>query len=137
MASARRILTYGMALVGLLATLYAAAQLLDLLLATLLLPGGADIRQDLSLYLATLLVGLPLWLVAATAAQRRARRTLEERDARERRGDPVRRTVARAGRAGRARCARDGPRLAGSDRRRRAARGLWRGLALPRPHRVG
>jgi hypothetical protein len=85
MASARRILTYGMALVGLFATLYAAAKLLDLLLATLLLPGSADIRQDLSLYLAFLLVGLPLWLGPATAAQRRARRTVAERDARARR----------------------------------------------------
>src|SRR5581483_11836330 len=55
-----------------------------------LLPHGiaassGDTRQELSLYLATLLVGLPLWLGAATAANRRAGRTVEERDAVERR----------------------------------------------------
>jgi hypothetical protein len=89
MASARRILTYGMALVGLFAALFAASNLLRLLLTTLLLHGSpsasGDTRQELSLYLATLIVALPLWLGAATAANRRARQSAEERDARERR----------------------------------------------------
>jgi hypothetical protein len=90
MASARRILTYSIALVGLFATLSAATLLLNLLLTALLLPrglpqGSGVLRQELSLYLATLMVGLPLWLVAAIAAHRRARRTVVERDARARR----------------------------------------------------
>ncbi|MDB5056587.1 MAG: hypothetical protein JWO59_59, partial [Chloroflexi bacterium] len=90
MASARRLLTYGMALVGLFAVLFAASNLLSLLLAAPLLHAGlsggvTDIRQEASLYLATLIVGLPLWLGAITAANRRARQTTEERDARERR----------------------------------------------------
>lgn len=84
MASARRIFTYGTALVGLVVTLYAAEHLLDLLLAALLLHND-DTRRDLSLYLATLIVGAPLWLGAAIAANRRARGTAAERDAVERR----------------------------------------------------
>jgi Domain of unknown function (DUF5671) len=90
MDSARRILTYGMALVGLFTTLYAASHMLSLLLARLLhnsrLPSNTgDVRRDLSLYLAALIVGLPLWLGAASMANRRARQTAEERDALERR----------------------------------------------------
>jgi hypothetical protein len=89
MESARRILTYGVVLLGLFTALYASSHLLSLLLTTLLAPhsladGAGDVRQDLSLYLAALIVGLPLWLGAATAANRQAREAADERNACER-----------------------------------------------------
>lgn len=90
MAVARRIYLYLLAFAGLLTVLYAAASMLALIVARSTLEastilGTGDLRARASLYLAQLVVGLPIWLGHWLVAQRAAARSAEERDAPERR----------------------------------------------------
>ncbi len=86
----RRLFRYVLAFAGLLTVLYAVTGLLGLALTTLTLQsstlsGGEDTRIRASLYLAELIIGLPIWLALWISSQRRARASLEERNAPERR----------------------------------------------------
>src|ERR671917_636214 len=90
MAVARRAYLYVMAFAGLMAVLYAAAGMLALIVSWLTLRsstllGAGDLRERASLYLAALVVGLPIWLGHWLLAQRLVERAPEERAALERR----------------------------------------------------
>lgn len=92
MAVARRTYLYVLAFAGLLTVLYAASGLLALLVnqfvltvAGSVLVGAADLRTRASLYLAALVVGLPIWLGHWLIAERAVARAPEERAAVERR----------------------------------------------------
>src|SRR5438094_803233 len=90
MAAARRVYLYVMAFAGLMVSLYAVAGMLAVLVAQPVLQssallGASDLRSRTSLYLAELVVGLPIWLGHWLVAERFARRSPEERDAPERR----------------------------------------------------
>ena len=90
MAAARRVYLYVMAFAGLMVSLYAVAGMVAVLVAQPVLQssallGASDLRSRTSLYLAELVVGLPIWLGHWLVAERFARRSPEERDAPERR----------------------------------------------------
>ena len=80
MATARRVYLYAMAFAGLLAVLFAVSGLAALFVATLTLQaqtllGVVSTRTQVSLYLAALIVGLPLLLGHLIAAEREAARS--------------------------------------------------------------
>ena len=86
----QRMLIYIICLAALLAVLYATASLLALIvmIATQpasVLPGLDEIRNQVALALAALLVGLPAWLVCWTAARRRIAAAPDEQQSIERR----------------------------------------------------
>nr|MDQ3328396.1 DUF5671 domain-containing protein [Chloroflexota bacterium] len=86
----RRLFRYVLAFAGLLTALYAVTGLLGLVititaLQETVLSGGDDNRVRASLYLAELIVGLPVWFAFWTASQRRATASEEERDSTARR----------------------------------------------------
>ncbi|MGI8914713.1 MAG: DUF5671 domain-containing protein [Chloroflexota bacterium] len=90
MTTIRRTYTYLLALAGLLVTVAAGAGMASLIVSTLTIPGGTilsadDVRTRASLYLAELVVGLPVWLGHWLAAERGVVRRPEERQARQRR----------------------------------------------------
>jgi hypothetical protein len=85
-----RLLTYGVAFIGLMGSLFGATGLLGLLLAETVFSSrnvisAGDARQQASYYLAALLVCTPLWLSFWKLAQRRMERVPEERNALDRR----------------------------------------------------
>jgi hypothetical protein len=85
-----RLLIYTLSFVGIMAVLYAVADILSVLI-TLLLPHVSALisdhyaRMHVSYDLAALLVGAPLWVCFWLAAQRRVSRSSAERRALERR----------------------------------------------------
>ncbi|MCL4508692.1 MAG: DUF5671 domain-containing protein [Chloroflexi bacterium] len=90
MAAALRIYTYVMAFAGLLAVLVALSGLLAIFVAALTLGastllGASVTRTQVSLDLAALIVGLPVWLGHWLIAERRAARIPEERETWQRR----------------------------------------------------
>ena len=90
MHAARRAYLYLLAFAGLVTSLYAAAGMLALTATTLTQQAGTllaagDVRSRASLYLAELVVGLPVWLLHWRLAEGRAARAVEERQAAERR----------------------------------------------------
>ena len=90
MITARRTFTYAMNLAGLLVTLFAASGMLALMVTSWALGGSGlletgDLRARASLYLAELVVGLPIWIGFALFAERAAGRSEAERQAWERR----------------------------------------------------
>jgi hypothetical protein len=84
MIAARRVYLYLVAFVGLMAAAWGVAALLSALLNTVL-DGGASVggaealRRDVAWSGASLLVGLPIWLLHWTLAARPARAQVEER----------------------------------------------------------
>jgi hypothetical protein len=79
----RRTGTYLLALAGLLVSVAASAGMVSLIISTLVLPSdtilsGDDVRTRASLYLAELVVGLPVWLGYWLAAERGVARKSEE-----------------------------------------------------------
>ena len=89
MTVARRLYLYVLAFAGLLAVLYATAGILAQVVTTTVgtnaLLGAGDLRARASLYLAALVVGLPVWLGLWLVAERLAARSPDERAAPERR----------------------------------------------------
>lgn len=85
-----RIFIYALSFAGLLATLYAVAGLAATVIVTItqqsnVLIGTSEVRDRTSYYLASIVVGLPVWLVFWRLAQRRAVLSPAERQSRERR----------------------------------------------------
>jgi hypothetical protein len=86
----RRTGPYLLALAGLLVSVAASAGMASLIIGTLVLPSGTvlsggDVRTQASLYLAELVVGLPVWLGCWLAAERGVARQSEEPDSAQRR----------------------------------------------------
>jgi hypothetical protein len=88
--NAERTIVYALSFAGLVATLYATAGLVATLVTALTQQSseflsGSDTRDRTSYYLASLIIGCPLWLGLWVRAQRSATRTPDERQAQERR----------------------------------------------------
>lgn len=87
---AERVFIYALSFAGLLATLYAISGLLANVIVTITqqsnaLAGSSSVRDRTSYYLASIVVGLPIWLGLWRLAERRADRSPQERQSPERR----------------------------------------------------